>query len=85
MTSLVYLSDVEAGGQTIFSNLDLAVEPQQGRVLVFHNCTAASPSKVDGRTLHAGTPVEAGEKWACNKWVRQFPLRSPLRYNYVLS
>ena len=32
MTSLVYLSDVDAGGQTIFSNLDIAVEPQQGRV-----------------------------------------------------
>jgi hypothetical protein len=51
---------------------------------VFHNCKPSSPSVVDGRTLHAGTPVEGGEKWACNKWVRQFPLRSPHRYNYVL-
>lgn len=53
VTSLVYLSDVAGGGQTTFSNLDLTVEPQQGRVLVFHNCTADSPSKVDSRTLHA--------------------------------
>jgi hypothetical protein len=43
VTSLVYLSDVEAGGQTVFSNLDLAVEPQQGRVLVFPIQTAHSP------------------------------------------
>ena len=34
VTSLVYLSDVEAGGQTIFSNLDFTVEPQQGRVRI---------------------------------------------------
>jgi hypothetical protein len=34
VTSLVYLSDVPAGGQTTFANLELTVEPQQGRMLV---------------------------------------------------
>ena len=109
--------------------------------------TAAEPSHVDGRTLHCGAPVEAGEtpkpcltflrgwssrgegvsmsirgrkvytvqptasstgwqrdmqwrqrflmlcgtgycageKWAANKWVRQFPLRSSDRFDYVVA
>ena len=83
VTALMYLNDVEAGGETLFSELEISVQPRQGRVLIFHNCTADSPRKVDPRTLHAGTPVEAGEKWAANKWLRMFPLRSPGRYDYV--
>lgn len=84
VTALLYLNDVQGGGHTTFSELGLSVEPRQGRVLVFHNCEAATPSCVDRRTLHSGTAVEAGEKWAVNKWVRQFPLRSAGCYDYVL-
>ena len=84
MTALLYLSDVPGGGQTLFSELGLVVEPRQGRELVFANCEPTSPSVVDRQTLHAGTPVLEGEKWAANKWVRQFPLRSSSRYDYVI-
>ena len=29
---------------------------------------------LDGRTLHAGCPVEAGDKFGMNVWLRQRPL-----------
>eukprot|EP01050_Picozoa_sp_SAG11_P024520 SAG11_NODE_5242_length_1619_cov_1.551316_2_plen_119_part_00 len=45
--------------------------------------SAAGHCQLDERTLHCGGVVEVGEKWAVNKWVRQFPLRSVERFDYV--
>jgi hypothetical protein len=58
------------------------VQPRQGRILMSFNCTLDSPAKVDPRMLHAGRPVLEGEKWAANKWLRMFPLRSEGEYDY---
>lgn len=33
--------------------------------------------RLDSRTLHAGRPVIAGEKWGCNVWLRQRPVTRP--------
>ena len=88
VTTLMYLNDVDegsGGGETNFSELEISVQPRQGRILVFVNCTPDSPAKVDPRTLHAGRPVLEGEKWAANKWLRMFPLRSEGEYDYVRS
>ncbi len=34
--------------------------------------------EVDARVLHAGMPVEAGEKWGMNIWIREFAVPLPL-------
>ena len=36
MTFMVYLSDVEAGGHTVFPNLGLSVPPVRGSALFWH-------------------------------------------------
>lgn len=36
MTFMVYLSDVEAGGHTVFPNLGLSVPPVKGSALFWH-------------------------------------------------
>ncbi|ALN57327.1 oxidoreductase, 2OG-Fe(II) oxygenase family protein [Lysobacter enzymogenes] len=73
-TVCVYLNAVEAGGATEFPHAALAVTPQAGRALVFDNLDA------DGRpepaSLHAGTPVLAGEKWLATLWLRERPYRA---------
>jgi prolyl 4-hydroxylase len=72
VTALMYLNEVEAGGGTIFPNLDLEIEALPGRMVLFHN--VGDHSLVDmtrhPQALHGGAPVQAGEKWACNLWFR---------------
>lgn len=83
-TALLYLSTVESGGHTVFPELGLHCTPQLGRLLVFHNCKPGS-SDADPRLRHAGEPAGGsasiggdggGDKWICNKWVRETPLRA---------
>lgn len=68
-TLLTYLNTVEAGGATAFPELDLEVAPNPGTVLVFRNVDERG--EIEPRTLHAGLPVTAGEKWLATRWIRE--------------
>lgn len=68
-TVIVYLNAVEAGGATEFPVPGLRVEPVTGRAVVFDNLHADGTPDPD--SLHAGTPVETGEKWLATLWIRQ--------------
>jgi len=67
-TFLVYLNDVEAGGETCFPEVDLTIPPATGCGLLFFNCDPDGAP--DASTLHAGAPVERGEKWLLSRWIR---------------
>lgn len=67
-TFLVYLNEVEAGGETCFPEVGLTVPPATGCGLLFFNCDPEG--EPDVRTLHAGAPVERGEKWLLSRWIR---------------
>ena len=69
VTALVYLNKVQAGGATQFPKLGITVPATPGRMVIFHNTThdISGPHPL---SLHAGMPVEAGEKWAFNMWFR---------------
>ena len=79
VTALLYLNTVggSGGGCTVFSELGVRCSPQRGRLLVFHNCRPGSRD-ADPRLRHAGEPVGKGgeDKWICNKWIREAPLRA---------
>lgn len=68
---LLYLSDVEEGGETFFPLLNIAVSPKRGRLLWFENVRA--DGSLEPKSLHAGMPVKAGEKWLATKWLREGP------------
>ncbi|HTQ03211.1 MAG TPA: 2OG-Fe(II) oxygenase [Polyangiaceae bacterium] len=68
-TLLVYLNDVEAGGETLFPKLDWAVVPKLGHGTYFEYTNARG--ELDDASLHAGNPVLAGEKWVLTKWMRE--------------
>lgn len=72
-TLVMYLNDVQAGGETVFPNLHLSVVPRKGSAVYFEYCN--SLGQVDPQTLHGGQPVTAGEKWIATKWMRQRPYR----------
>lgn len=68
-TVLTYLSDVEEGGETIFPEADLKVNPKKGDAILFWNMHPNGT--VDQRSLHGGLPVLKGTKWCLTKWIRQ--------------
>ena len=72
-TLVIYLNDVEQGGETIFPSVQLSVVPKKGSAVYFEYCN--SMGQVDPKSLHGGTPVILGEKWIATKWMRQHMYR----------
>lgn len=68
-TLIMYLQEPTAGGATVFPELGFSVAPKRGHA-VFFSYGRPHPST---RTLHAGAPVLAGEKWIATKWFRERP------------
>lgn len=80
----IYLSGCEAGGRTSFPRLQYSATPERGSGLMWYNLDRNGIP--DERTLHAGCPVEKGEKWGLNIWMRERPKRpSPPRVKLTLS
>lgn len=67
-TVLMYLSDVEAGGETIFPLIGLGFSPKKGCALLFAN--ADHNGLLMEWSQHGGNPVIAGEKWVATMWFR---------------
>ena len=74
LTLLIYLNDVEAGGQTVFPEASeagaggLSVSPRKGTAVLFYNLLEGTTSP-DPLAVHQALPVATGEKYACNFWV----------------
>jgi prolyl 4-hydroxylase len=66
---VIYLNDVELGGETAFPEIGLTVTAKKGSAVYFEYCN--SQEHTDPLTLHAGLPVLKGEKWIATKWMRQ--------------
>lgn len=60
-TALLYLNDVESGGETELTNLGCRLAPTKGNVVIWRNCDANN--EADMRLLHAGLPVVRGVKY----------------------
>jgi len=73
-TLVIYLNTPPAGGGTAFPRIGLEVAPVKGNAVYFSYLLP--DGTLDDRTLHAGLPVEAGEKWIATKWLREHPYRS---------
>ncbi|PLQ01282.1 2OG-Fe(II) oxygenase [Cupriavidus pauculus] len=73
-TLVIYLNSPPAGGATAFPKLGLEVAPVKGNAVFFRY--KQPDGTLDDRTLHAGLPVESGEKWIATKWLREQPYRS---------
>jgi prolyl 4-hydroxylase len=73
-TMICYLSAVDAGGATVFPAVGLEVRPRPGRAVYFTYLDA--DGAVDPMSLHAGAPVDEGEKWIVTQWCRERPYRA---------
>lgn len=68
-TLVMYLNDVEEGGETQFPSLRFSVMPKKGSAVYFEYFY--NDQRLNELTLHAGNPVAAGEKWVATQWMRR--------------
>ena len=68
-TLVMYLNDVEEGGETNFPSLRFSVMPKKGSAVYFEYFY--NDPRLNELTLHAGCPVTAGEKWVATQWMRR--------------
>lgn len=72
-TLVMYLNDVEEGGETAFPMLNISVFPSKGMAVYFEYFY--NNDELNKLTLHAGTPVIRGEKWVATMWMRRQSFR----------
>ncbi|KMJ57669.1 2OG-Fe(II) oxygenase [Bacillus sp. LL01] len=68
-TLVMYLNDVEEGGETYFPKLKFSVSPQKGMAVYFEYFY--DNQELNELTLHGGSPVVVGDKWAATQWMRR--------------
>ena len=67
-TFLIYLNEDFEGGETEFPEAGVKYRGRTGDALFWANVDMQG--RPDPRTLHAGTPPSAGEKWILSQWIR---------------
>lgn len=70
-TAMIYLSDVEEGGETHFPRLGVLIPPRRGTMLIWNNMRPDGGP--NGETVHAARPVLRGTKYVLTKWYRERP------------
>ncbi|XP_064485731.1 prolyl 4-hydroxylase subunit alpha-1-like [Ornithodoros turicata] len=81
-TWLMYISDVTAGGATVFKWARVAVKPEEGKAVFWYNLRPDPDSVTslgqwrelrsgDMRTEHGACPVLRGSKWIATKWFHE--------------
>ncbi|XP_043465899.1 prolyl 4-hydroxylase subunit alpha-2-like [Leptopilina heterotoma] len=69
-TLMFYLNNVQEGGKTIFSHLNVTLTPKKGNAVFWYN--TLPNGELDYFTVHAGCRVVSGVKWVANKWFHEY-------------
>ncbi|MDW0117504.1 2OG-Fe(II) oxygenase [Sporosarcina thermotolerans] len=72
-TLVMYLNDVEEGGETFFPKMNFSVSPKKGMAVYFEYFY--NDQNLNELTLHGGAPVIKGEKWVATQWMRKQKVR----------
>lgn len=68
-TCMIYLNDVEAGGETDFPQINKTFSPIKGTAVIWKNSNGTGSE--NPASIHAGLPVIEGKKMIITKWYRE--------------
>ncbi|XP_033228111.1 prolyl 4-hydroxylase subunit alpha-2-like [Belonocnema kinseyi] len=68
-TVLFYMNDVEKGGETVFTELDVSIRPKKGSAVFWYNLKRNG--KGDNSTRHGACPIISGKKWIATIWLHE--------------
>ena len=71
-TTMVYLNDVEEGGETYFKHLNLKIKPKRGTLMIWNNLYKNGLPNL--KTMHEACPPISGNKYVITKWWRSYSL-----------
>jgi prolyl 4-hydroxylase len=71
-TTMIYLNDVEEGGETYFKRLNCKFKPKEGTIVFWNNLYR--DGRINPKTLHEALPPIKGDKYIITKWWRSWPL-----------
>ena len=64
-TTMLYLNDVEEGGETEFKHLKLKIKPKEGTLLAWNNLNYDGSPNL--KTIHEALPPKSGKKYIITK------------------
>lgn len=67
-TVMIYLNDVEQGGETTFRHINIGFKPMTGQAVIWNSLNPDGTPNMN--TLHQAKPVEKGFKAVITKWFR---------------
>lgn len=79
-TVILYLNEVESGGETFFPRLRIVETPKTGKMAYFKY---DYDDDVNTKTHHKAMPILSGKKWIATVWIREFA-RTKLCDNVVV-
>ncbi len=71
ITLMIYMTEVELGGRTVFPHAGISVKPEPGSALYWFN--VGPQDNLHSFSNHLGCPVLYGNKWIANKWIKWMP------------
>lgn len=71
-TTMLYLNDVDEGGETNFTKLGIKLRPKAGMLIAWNNLN--KDGSVNTYTKHEALPPISGKKYILTKWWRSWPL-----------
>ncbi len=63
---MLYLNDVDEGGETNFTKLGIKLKPKAGMLIAWNNLN--KDGSVDTYTQHEALPPRSGKKYILTKW-----------------
>ena len=71
-TTMLYLNDVEEGGETNFTKLGIKLKPKAGTLIAWNNLY--KDGSTNPYTEHEALPPKSGKKYILTKWWKSWPL-----------
>mmetsp|Transcript_5103 Transcript_5103/g.13443 ORF Transcript_5103/g.13443 Transcript_5103/m.13443 type:complete len:401 (+) Transcript_5103:65-1267(+) len=78
-TFFMYLSDVDEGGETRFTKLNLTVAPRKGSAILWPSVKSEDPWTTEEGTYHEAVTVNKGVKYGANFWIHMFEFQEALQ------